>query len=240
MGDVEGDKPCTVNTNAAGGITAIYAQIADIVHPVDDSELAKQGATVGDGMVDEWIAEADRLRAHYVRELMTECDGDARREAIGYVEPEDPDDPADPFYLDTPDRDALLEDPLITALRDITDQISVLRARQRALIAFAREFPPPGHEYTLEVLASAVGMSISGIRTSYDGATTGNVARMLELGAQKRGALPDPRWIAARNESTARAFKERAQRVAKYRSDVVGDSADHQPPSPGPGAGATS
>jgi len=235
MGDVESQNRHAVDTDANGAIPAIYAQIADILHPVDHWKMGELKATVGDDMVDEWIAQADRQRTRYVHELMAECDGDTRRKVIGYVEPEDPDDPADPFYLDTPERDALLEDPLIAALRNITDQINVLRARQRALIAFAREFPPPGHEYTLDTLASAVGMSTSGIRTSYDGATTANVARMLHFGAQKRAALPDPRWIAARDAANARAHKKRAQRAAKYRSEHLGDSAGHQtrPPRPG-------
>ena len=173
----------------------IYSQIADIVHSVDDWEIHKEHFTNPE-WAEEDIAVADWLRAEYRWNLMLKCDGDTRREHIGYVEPEDPDDPEDPFYYDGPDRDHLLNDPLVFALRVIAGQIRALQARQRELIAFGREFAPPGHKYTLEQLASAAGMSVSGVRTSYNKGTIDYVAKLLELGADKRDAMCDPRWVA--------------------------------------------
>jgi hypothetical protein len=188
-----------------GNTAEICAQIADIVHPVDDWELGKLGATVGDDVADEWIAEADRKRADYIHRLMLRCDGDTRREDMGYVEPADPDDPEDPFHLDGPDTDHHLPDPLTVALRDTADEIRILQARQRELIAYAREFAPPGYRYTLETIADAVDMSISGVRTSFHNNITSNVARTLDIGAHKRRAMQDPRWIAVRNAAKTAA-----------------------------------
>lgn len=182
----------------------IYAQIADVVHPVEDWDIGLLAATIGRD-ADEMIAEADRARAEFTHNLMLRCDGDTHREHIGYVEPEDPDDPNGPFYGEGPDDDHSLPDPLIEALRDITGEINTLRARQRDLIAYAREFAPPGHSYTLEAIADAVGMSFSGVRTSFNDITIANVARNLDIGARKRGALQDPRWIAARDAILAAA-----------------------------------
>lgn len=88
---------------------------------------------------------------------------------------------------------------MIVALRDTATEIRSLQERQRELIAYAREFAPPGFGYTLEEVADAVGMSISGVRTTFNNITTGNVARKLDIGAHKRSAMKDPRWIAARN-----------------------------------------
>ncbi len=179
-------------------IAEISAQIADIVHPVDDWELGQQSDMGGD----ELIAQADQQRADYIHRLMLSCDGDARREEIGYAEPADPDDPEAPFHGEGPGADRHLPDPLIVALRDVATKIRTMQAQQRELIAYAREFAPPGYGYTLEEVADAVGMSISGVRTTFTATTTGNVARKLDIGAHKRNAMKDPRWIAARNAAT--------------------------------------
>lgn len=176
-------------------IAEISAQIADIVHPVEDWELGKQSDMGGD----ELIARADHDRADYIRRLMLRCDGGTRREEIGYVEPADPDDPSDPFHGEGPEADHHLPDPLMVALRDIATEIRTLQSQQRELIAYARKFAPPGYGYTLEEIADAVGMSISGVRTAFNSATTASVARLLDIGAHKRGAMRDPRWIAVRD-----------------------------------------
>lgn len=188
-----------------GDTAEICAQIADIVHPVDDWELGKQRDMGGD----ELIAQADRERADYIHRLMLRCDGDTRREETGYVEPVDPDDPLDPFHGEGPEDDHFLPDPLMEALRDIATKIRTLQAQQRELIAYARQFAPPGYAYTLEEIAGAVGMSFSGVRTTFNDTTTGEVARRLDIGAHKRGAMKDPRWSAARNAAADRHSRTR-------------------------------
>ncbi|OKH80185.1 hypothetical protein EB73_34035 [Mycobacterium sp. SWH-M3] len=190
-----------------GDNAEICAQIADIVHPVEDWEL---GDIEGDALITRADQErADQERADYIRRLMLRCDGDTRRKEIGYVEPVDPDDPLDPFYGEGPEADHQLPDPLIEALRGIATKIRTLQARQRELIAYAREFAPPGYWYTLEEIAEAVGMSFSGVRTTFNDTTTANVARSLEIGAHKRGAMKDPRWVAARNAAADRPTRTR-------------------------------
>ncbi len=190
----------------------IYAQIADIVHPVDPWGYRKFDAATAE----QSLAEDAQERAEYLHQLMLQCDGDTRREESGYIESEvNHDDPEDPHYWETPDLDNRLCDPLIAALRDLTGQINTLLARQRELIAYGREFAPPGHRYTLEDLAKTVGMSVSGVRTSYDQDTVLSVARSLELGAEKRGALLDPRWVAVRESERSRRHFAKASPVGQ-------------------------
>jgi hypothetical protein len=59
-------------------------------------------------------------------------------------------------------------DPLLTTLAGIRRQRHDLDAATRRLLAYGREFTRP-RPYKLADLADAAGMSISGVRTAYDG-----------------------------------------------------------------------
>ncbi|MFF3512837.1 hypothetical protein [Streptomyces sp. NPDC002573] len=69
----------------------------------------------------------------------------------------------------------------LAALREQQDQLDQL---VRAHLAYAREFAGP-RPYTLASLASAAGLSISGVRTAYSSADCAVVAR--SLGRPPRG-----------------------------------------------------
>jgi hypothetical protein len=58
-------------------------------------------------------------------------------------------------------------DPLLATLEDLRTQRLRLEADMRLLIAYGRRFTHP-RPYKLIDLASAAGMSISGVRTAYD------------------------------------------------------------------------
>lgn len=70
------------------------------------------------------------------------------------------------------------EDLLLYALWTTAEELEVLDARRRRLIAYAREWVSP-RPYTLEDLAEASGMSISGVRTAYGAAERETVTTIL-------------------------------------------------------------
>lgn len=75
------------------------------------------------------------------------------------------------------------DDPLLIALTQAKQQRDEADAHIRRLIAYGREFVAP-RPYTLDDLAEAAGMSISGIRTAYDHGTVAAVAT--DTGARPR------------------------------------------------------
>lgn len=68
-------------------------------------------------------------------------------------------------------------EPLLDEIEAARDTMLRAEARMRLLIAYGREFTRP-RPYRLEDLARAAGMSISGIRTAYDGDEVAEVARL--------------------------------------------------------------
>jgi hypothetical protein len=84
-------------------------------------------------------------------------------------------------------RDEAGQDPLLSALEDQRRAKEIAERRIRELIAYGREFVQP-RPYTLDSLAKAAGMSISGIRTAYDHAEVAAVSRA--TGAKSREWRP--------------------------------------------------
>lgn len=144
------------------------AQVADLVVPVDDHELGKQGPWGEDG-----IAETDQARHDYLQWLLRFDDDDEL------------DGPCD-------------GDPVLSALEQAAAQIHRLQKLTRELVAYAREFPPPGRKYTYEQLATAARMSVSGVRSCYTIGDISSAAGKLVVGAGKREAFGDRRWDRAR------------------------------------------
>jgi hypothetical protein len=68
-------------------------------------------------------------------------------------------------------------DPLLGEIAAARDAMLKAEARMRLLIAYGREFTRP-RPYRLEDLARAAGMSISGVRTSYDDDEVAEVTRL--------------------------------------------------------------
>lgn len=77
------------------------------------------------------------------------------------------------------------EDPLITLLERARDRMLAAERDMRLLLAYGREFAQP-RPYRLEDLARAAGMSISGIRTAYDGDEVAEVAAVIGLPQRNR------------------------------------------------------
>ena len=69
-------------------------------------------------------------------------------------------------------------DPLLSSLARLREQRLRLEADMRLLIAYGRRFTHP-RPYKLIDLASAAGMSISGVRTAYDDEDIGHTAETL-------------------------------------------------------------
>jgi len=84
-------------------------------------------------------------------------------------------------------RDEGGHDPLLTSLAQARERMLAAERDLRLLIAYAREFAEP-RPYRLEDLARAAGMSISGIRTAYDGDEITQVTEM--TGLQPRRTTP--------------------------------------------------
>ena len=152
------------------------AQVADILAPAADWDLAGE---------DVLIAAADQARADWLEQLRLCCDGEYAAEFFGGTDPTT----GEPY-----DPDTLSDDPVIVAVRKVSSEIISLQHTLRNLVAYARELSPPGKKYTLEQLATAAHMSVSGVRTMYDAGTVNSVARDLRLGAAKRDADIDSRW----------------------------------------------
>lgn len=77
-------------------------------------------------------------------------------------------------------------DPLLAAIAGARFTMLQAEARMRLLIAYGREFTRP-RPYKLEDLAGAAGMSISGVRTSYDEDEVAEVAKL--TGTRPRRAI---------------------------------------------------
>jgi hypothetical protein len=77
-------------------------------------------------------------------------------------------------------------DPLLDAIAAARYAVLQAEARMRLLIAYGREFTRP-RPYKLEDLAGAAGMSISGVRTSYDEDEVAEVAKL--TGTRPRRAV---------------------------------------------------
>ncbi|UCN12844.1 hypothetical protein [Mycobacterium intracellulare] len=142
------------------------AQVADLVVPVKDHELGKQGA-----WADELISADENERDTYLRWLLRYDDAS--------------DGPWD-------------GDPVLEALDRAAAQIQGLQELVYELVAYARELPPGGRKYTLEQLAVAARMSVSGVRSCYTVGDISSAAGKLVIGAGKRGARGDRRWESAR------------------------------------------
>jgi hypothetical protein len=74
-------------------------------------------------------------------------------------------------------------DPLLGEIISARAEIRAAEQRLRLLIAYGREFVEP-RPYTLDSLAQAAGMSVSGVRTAYDDEEIFTVAR--QIGAKLR------------------------------------------------------
>jgi hypothetical protein len=84
-------------------------------------------------------------------------------------------------------RDEGGEDPLLTSLARARERMLAAEQDLRLLLAYAREFAEP-RPYRLDDLARAAAMSISGIRTAYDGDEVTRVAEITGLQPRRRSA----------------------------------------------------
>ncbi|MDA8068173.1 MAG: hypothetical protein M0T77_06135 [Actinomycetota bacterium] len=82
-------------------------------------------------------------------------------------------------------------DPLLTTLAGLRRQRHDLDAATRRLLAYGREFTRP-RPYRLADLADAAGMSISGVRTAYDGEEIAQVAAATGLKPSTSRLAADP------------------------------------------------
>ena len=80
-------------------------------------------------------------------------------------------------------------DPLLAEIAEARAAMLQAQKRMRMLIAYGREFVEP-RPYTLDDLARAAGMSISGVRTAYDDDEIIDAAR--RTGAKIRRRPEDP------------------------------------------------
>lgn len=176
------------------------AQIADIVHPVADWEI--QGPRGAEHCTDEDTATADEKRSEYLQRLLGICDAETRSQwDEGAAEKA---------------ANGTLPDPVVFAVRDVAGQLRVLQGTLYELIAYAREFSPPGKKYTLKTLADAAGMSTSGVGTCYNEVITGLAAESLQFGALKRDGKDDPRWRVARFETERKTWPDEKQPRPPY------------------------
>jgi hypothetical protein len=76
-------------------------------------------------------------------------------------------------------------DPLLDEIADARADLEAAELRLRRLIAYGREFVDP-RPYTLDSLAQAAGMSVSGVRTAYDDAEIVDVARLIGAKLRRR------------------------------------------------------
>ncbi|WP_031509604.1 hypothetical protein [Streptomyces megasporus] len=82
-------------------------------------------------------------------------------------------------------------DPLLTVLAAARDRRRRAEAEIRRLIAYGREFTRP-RPYRLEDLATAAGMSVSGVRTAYREEDVDAVAETTGLTPRARRAADPP------------------------------------------------
>ncbi|WP_412738432.1 hypothetical protein [Krasilnikovia sp. MM14-A1259] len=97
-------------------------------------------------------------------------------------------------------------DPLLAALRRQRSLREDAEEKIRLLLAYGREFPQPGRNrtYTLDALAKAAGMSISGVRTAYDLPHVVDVARF--TGARLRPGYKLPEDFSPMTEEESAFF----------------------------------
>jgi hypothetical protein len=82
-------------------------------------------------------------------------------------------------------------DPLLVALRQTRRRREAAESEIRQLLAYGREFMGP-RPYRLVDLATASGMSISGVRTAYDRADVDRVEGLIGRRSRNwRAAAPD-------------------------------------------------
>uniref|UniRef100_UPI003F492C2C hypothetical protein n=1 Tax=Actinokineospora sp. CA-119265 TaxID=3239890 RepID=UPI003F492C2C len=78
-------------------------------------------------------------------------------------------------------------DPLLAEIASAREEIRAAEQRLKRLIAYGREFVEP-RPYTLDSLAQAAGMSVSGVRTAYDDEEIYAVARIIGAKLRRREA----------------------------------------------------
>ncbi|HEX6497773.1 MAG TPA: hypothetical protein VF054_01925 [Micromonosporaceae bacterium] len=124
----------------------IYDAVAALVHPLPDPEdFAAANSHLSESDQSDVFAEVCegvvRAREQYVAELREEAEQAAERD--------------EEF------------DPLLAELSRCRAQMLELERRISLLLAYGREFVRP-QPYQLKELASAAGLSISGVRIAYD------------------------------------------------------------------------
>jgi hypothetical protein len=82
-------------------------------------------------------------------------------------------------------------DPLLSEIAAARREMLAAQKRMRVLIAYGREFVEP-RPYTLDDLARAAGMSISGVRTAYDDDEIIDAARLTGAKIRRRPEDPAP------------------------------------------------
>jgi hypothetical protein len=93
-------------------------------------------------------------------------------------------------------------DPLLGEMAAARRQMLHAERRMRLLIAYGREFVGP-RPYTLEGLAQASGMSISGVRTAYDDDEVAEVAARTGAKPRRRDGAASPSATAARRAASS-------------------------------------
>lgn len=94
-------------------------------------------------------------------------------------------------------------DPLISQIASTRAEIREAEKRLRLLLAYGREFVEP-RPYTLDSLAQAAGMSVSGVRTAYDNEEIFTVAKMIGAKLRRRDDTDTPAIGDEQGEEKAR------------------------------------
>lgn len=94
-------------------------------------------------------------------------------------------------------------DPLIGEIANARAEIREAEQRLRLLLAYGREFVEP-RPYTLDSLAQAAGMSVSGVRTAYDNEEIFTVAKLIGAKLRRRDDADAPATADRQGEEKAR------------------------------------